>query len=187
MSILQDIKDGLQKAISKEYPSLNAFCASKKCNQSQVWKFLNVTHGMNSIALCELLDKIGARISFPWDIKDTTKNCIFIRTLKSNGMPIQPEPRSEDYKAVPLMNMPVAAGPGLVTEDNIKSWVLVYNLHPSVRMKSNLIAVEIGRGQRSMIPTLHPLDIVLVDMDDKSPGHTGGLFLVREPSGADAQ
>ena len=54
----------------------------------------------------------------------------------------------------------------------------------SVRTRSNLLAVEIGKNQISMTPTLHPGDIVLVDRDDwgqhsgyKSPGN---IFLVRE-------
>ena len=185
MSFLQETKDAIQSMIDKNHSgNLSAFAKSIKFSQDRLWKFLNGTHGMNSIALGEILDKIGAKISFPGDRKDKTKNCIFINTTKTTQNGKSPDIPSEDYKAVPLIDMPVAAGPGLFSEESIRSWVLVYSLHPSVRMKTNLIAVEIGRGQRSMIPTLHPQDIVLVDLDEKSPGSSNCMYLVKEPDGS---
>jgi len=184
MSIMQDVKDGIQRHIDKNYGNLNAFCASAKMAQGKVWKFLNGVNGMNSNALGEILDRIGAKITFPDEIKDRTRNCVFIHAVKNGSHNALPDPDAQDYKAVPLVDMPVAAGPGLLVDENIRSWVLVYNLHSSVRMKSNLIAVEIGRGQRSMIPTLHPLDLILVDLDDRNPGVGQGMFLIREPDGS---
>lgn len=92
-----------------------------------------------------------------------------------------PPPLAEKYLAVPLAEGPVAAGPGMVPEDKIKSWVLVFRDHPSVKFRTNLVAVEIGRGQESMVPTLHPQDIVLVDKDDRRPEPDGQIFLVRDP------
>jgi len=94
-------------------------------------------------------------------------------------------PIPEDYIAVPLAVGEVAAGSGMVPQDFIKSWVLVWKNHESVRLRSNLVAVEVGKGQTSMTPTLHPQDILLVDRDDyrdrfKPPGN---IFLVRDPDG----
>lgn len=93
------------------------------------------------------------------------------------------QPIPEDYIAVPLADGPVAAGRGFVPEDVIKSWVLVWKNHDSVRFRTNLIAVEIGKGQNSMVPTLHPQDILLVDRDDFKDRFNppGNIFLVREP------
>ena len=65
-------------------------------------------------------------------------------------------PLPEEYLAVPLAEDPVAAGPGLIPSDKVGGWVLVWRRHESIRFKSNLIAVEIGRNENSMVPTLHP-------------------------------
>lgn len=185
MAFLQDAKDGISRIVEKNYSNnLSAFASSIKFSQGKLWKFLDGLHGMNSIALGEILDKIGARIVFPDERKDRTRNCVFVNTTKTAQIQKSPDIPSEDYKAVPLMDMPVAAGPGVFSEESIRSWVLVYALHPSVRMKTNLVAVEIGRGQRSMVPTLHPLDIVIVDLDDKNPGSSNSMYLIKEPDGS---
>lgn len=195
MQFIQSVRDGIQRHIDKNYGgSLNQFCKSHKIAQAKLWKFLNdfsdhadtapKSAGMKSVPLGEILDKIGAIITFPDERQDKTRNCVFVKAVKSQSPEGTPEPTAENYKAVPLVDMPVAAGPGLITGTDIRSWVLVYGLHHSVRMKTNLIAVEIGRGQRSMVPTLHPLDIVLVDMDDRVPGPGKGMFLVKEPDGS---
>jgi phage repressor protein C with HTH and peptisase S24 domain len=59
--------------------------------------------------------------------------------------------------------------------------VLVYRHQHAVRLKSNLLAVEIGKTSTSMEPLLHPGDIILCDRDDFKPTKPGGIFLVREP------
>ncbi|MGE4194695.1 MAG: S24 family peptidase [Pseudodesulfovibrio sp.] len=92
-------------------------------------------------------------------------------------------PIPEDYIAVPLAEGEVAAGRGMIPQDDIQSWVLVWKNHDAVRFRTNLIAVEIGKGQNSMVPTLHPQDILLVDRDDFRDHFAppGNIFLVREP------
>lgn len=92
-------------------------------------------------------------------------------------------PIPEDYIAVPLAEGEVAAGRGMIPQDEVRSWVLVWKNHDSVRFRTNLIAVTIGKGQTSMVPTLHPQDILLVDRDDFKDRYTppGNIFMVREP------
>ena len=195
MPFIQLVRDGIQRHIDKNYGGkLNALCKANKIAQGKLWKFLNdfsdhedtapKSAGMKSVPLGEILDKIGVTITFPDERKDQTRNCVFVKAVKSKQGEQLPDPQSEDYKAVPLIDMPVAAGPGMLAGNNIRSWVLVYGLHHSVRMRSNLIAVEIGRGQRSMVPTLHPLDIGLGDMDDRNPGPGKGMYLIKEPDGS---
>jgi hypothetical protein len=62
---------------------------------------------------------------------------------------------------------------------------MVYREHHSVQHRKNLLAVEVGKNQRSMLPTLSPLDIMLVDRDDwgQNSAYTppGNIYLVREP------
>ena len=86
--------------------------------------------------------------------------------------------------AVPLVGE-VGAGPGIVSQDEFLSWVLVYRKMSSVARRSNLLAVEVGKNQKSMVPLLHPGDIVLVDLDDfgQDTGFRppGNIYLVREP------
>ncbi|MDR1659826.1 MAG: S24/S26 family peptidase [Desulfovibrio sp.] len=93
-------------------------------------------------------------------------------------------PQAENYMAVPMVGE-VGAGPGIIDQNMIESWVLVYRHHRSVMRRSNLLAVEIGKNQRSMADTLYPGDIVLVDRNDwgEQTGYEppGNIFLVREP------
>jgi hypothetical protein len=127
------------------------------------------------------LETLGAKIVFPGDQKDTTKDVCFVDAqlvrLDGTCAPIPPE----RYKAIPLAKGQVAAGPGLIPEDSVRGWVLALKDHSSIKYRTNLVAVEIGKGQLSMVPTLHPLDIVLIDRDDFNPDQDGSIFLVRDP------
>lgn len=83
--------------------------------------------------------------------------------------------------AVPLAQGSAAGAPGLIPEDAVRGWVLALKDQSSIRYRVNLVAVEVGKGQEAMVPTLHPSDIVLVDRDDFRPEPDGSIFLVREP------
>jgi hypothetical protein len=100
---------------------------------------------------------------------------------KAQAVTGAPDPQPDDYLAVPLASSPVAAGPGLIPEDRIEGWVLVWRHQESIRFRSNLVAVEIGKNELSMVPTLHPGDIVLVDRNDRDPSPAGKIMLVSEP------
>ncbi|MFP5223133.1 MAG: helix-turn-helix transcriptional regulator [Acidobacteriota bacterium] len=133
-----------------------------------------------------MLEAVGAKIVFPDEIRDTTKDVCFVdaQIIGANGY--TPNIHAERYKAIPLAQGEVAAGPGMVPQDSVRGWVLALKDHASIKYRSNLVAVEIGKGQESMVPTLHPLDIVLIDKDDFRPEPDGSIFLVREP-GPDAE
>ena len=92
-----------------------------------------------------------------------------------------PRPIPDDYRAIPLTNMEVAAGPGLQTQEEpeLKSWVLIYTAELALR-SVRLIAARVGKNQRSMLPSIQPNDIVVVDLDDKDVQRPG-IFLVRDP------
>ncbi|WP_043806235.1 S24 family peptidase [Desulfocurvibacter africanus] len=89
-------------------------------------------------------------------------------------------PEAEDYFAVPLVGE-AGAGPGVVSEDAVKSWILVYKNQRAIKGHTDMLAVEIERRSTSMVPTLHPRDIVLVDRNDIEITKPGGIYLVREP------
>lgn len=89
-------------------------------------------------------------------------------------------PVAEDYIAAPMVGE-VGAGPGYLSEGDVKSWFLAYKNLPAIRHRRNLIAVEIGPSSTSMLPTLNPGDIVLVDRDDRDVTKPGHMMLVLDP------
>lgn len=129
------------------------------------------------------LERLGVTLAFPEEDRDTSRGVVFGRAALVSAVEGAAPPAEEDYIAVPLAAGPVAAGRGMVPADEVRSWVLVWKHHDSVRFRRNLIAVEIGRGMTSMVPTLHPQDICLVDRDDFHAKFDppGNIFLVREP------
>ena len=151
---------------------------------TQATKFYNFLKGADTQygAVLDWLEKLEFRLLFPHERKAEREVC-FVDARMAQAGDGAPPPQAENYLAVPLVGE-VGAGPGIIPRDEILSWVLVYREHRSVNRRSNLLAVEVGRNQRSMIPTLHPGDIVLVDRDDWGNGGyapPGNIFLVREP------
>ncbi len=128
------------------------------------------------------LENLGFRLVFPDDPREVSDVC-FVEARLANTSAEAGAPESEDYLAVPLVGE-AGAGPGMLQNADVENWVLVYrNYHPIMR-RSDLIAVEVGKNQRSMSPTLLPGDIVLVDRKDWGQNGfycPGNIFLVREP------
>lgn len=86
----------------------------------------------------------------------------------------------EDYYAAPLIDGAIAAGPGrVISETEVGSLVWIYAPELRHRQKHNLVALKIdGKNGDSMLPTLCPGDIVLVDRDD--PGSDDSAFIDRK-------
>jgi transcriptional regulator with XRE-family HTH domain len=99
------------------------------------------------------------------------------------------EARIEDYYAAPLIDGSIAAGEGAVVfEDEVLSLVWIYAPELHDRRRHNLIAVRISETEgNSMMPTVMPGDIVLIDRDD--PGgaaerfRSGAIYAVRDGEG----
>lgn len=127
-----------------------------------------------------VLEELGARIQLP--SAEPGKDVCFVDAKKVEAGKTVPDPEAESYLAVPVVGE-VGAGPGYMPEEEVKSWFLVYKYQEAVRYKKNLIAVEIGKNSTSMVPTLSPGDIVLVDRDDRDVKNAGHIMLVTEPSG----
>lgn len=150
-------------------------------SQSQISKFLRGQNiGIKSAA--KILDLLGAEITFPEERTETVKNVCFIAPKKISSMPGVEGPIEDNYLAVPLASMPVAAGAGIIPEEKIRSWILVWTGQEAIRHRTNLAAIEIGKGQFSMEPTLHPGDLVLIDRNDTIPQDPpGNIYLVQSP------
>jgi len=182
-----NLKDTTKKVLAD-------FLASHKGNARAAADALGVNHvtfwswakGTRTPALAqisEVFERLGVRVCPPGLPEETTREVCFVDARIVEAGAGAPPPETESYLAVPLVGE-VGAGPGLIPREEIMSWVLVYREHRSVMQRSNLLAVEIGKNQRSMIPTLHPGDIVLIDRSDwgqQGYAPPGNIFLVREP------
>jgi len=134
------------------------------------------------------LDKLGATIILPEGVagivpQDTSRPVRFLdATVIHNGRHDHlPQPSPDKYRAIPVVSGEVAAGPGLLPEDGIESWMILSTAEPAVRRSSNLLAVRVGRRQRSMLPLIHPGSTVLVDCDDRNPATESAIYLVCDP------
>jgi len=148
-----------------------------------VHRILKGTRTTNLRKFLNFVENIGGRVVFDDNIPpETSKSVHFVKPKIISAKEGLEGPIDENYLAVPLASMPVAAGPGIIPEESIKSWVLVWTGQEAIRHRSNLAAIEIGRGQLSMEPTLHPGDLVLIDRNDTLPQDPpGNIYLVQSP------
>lgn len=181
MGIYEKAMEALRGTIAENHKSAQAFAEQLGINPPTLTRWLSGQRVPSFAALAPILDAMGADLIFRGEGEPSREVC-FVSPKRLNVIDAE-TPIPEDYIAVPLASGEVAAGRGMIAEDQIKSWVLVWKNHDSVRFRTNLMAVEIGKGQSSMVPTLHPQDILLVDRDDFNSRFTppGNIFLVREP------
>jgi len=186
MSMVDKVKQGIAR-LARDHGGPSALAEKAGVGQPNVSKFLSGKAIPRFDTVARILETLGARILFPDDERDTTRTVVFVAAKRSGGAAESASPIApENYMAIPLAQGAVAAGPGLIPEDAVRGWVLAMKDQSSIRYRTNLVAMEVGKGQESMVPTLHPLDIVLVDRDDFRPEPDGSIFLVREP-GPDAE
>ena len=103
--------------------------------------------------------------------------------IRAVGAPIDDLPEesvADDYLAVPLLDGKVAAGPGGVVWEQVKSLVWLYK--PQLRGKTKLVAVRVGGD--SMVPTIPPGSIVIVDRAQWMPnGGRKNIWALRTEDG----
>lgn len=129
-----------------------------------------------------IFDVMQAKIVLP-DEEDPARDICFVDARAVPAGANQPPPEVEDYLAVPLVEE-VGAGPGLIPQGELLSWFLVYRHQDAIRYRRDLIAVRIGKRSTSMLPILHPGDVVLVDRQDRDVMTPGRIMLVMDPDGA---
>ena len=130
--------------------------------------------------MAPLLEKIGAYIVSP-DEADVSREVCFVDARIAPAGEDLPPPPDEDYLAVPLVEE-VGAGPGIIPQNELISWFLVWRHQRAIQHKRDLIAVMLGKHSTSMVPTLKPQDIVLVDRQDKDVmNFKGRIMLVLDP------
>lgn len=132
------------------------------------------------------LERLGVRLVFPNEDGIAAKDVKMIHLLNNSESPSPHNPHMEKYKAVPVVTSEVAAGPGLIPDDRILSWVAVDSTDPLVRGRAGLLAVRIAQGQRSMLPLIQAGDLIFVDRHDTDPRRESDMFLIRDPEGGEA-
>ena len=184
MGFTNDVRRALNNRIGrgKRYPNTKRMADELGIDPSQLGRFLKKERGLNADSLGYILDKLGATVSFGDEPADAAREVCF--RMPETGT--HPELQPEDYLAVPLAPPAMASEQGLVPEDAVLGWVLVWRHQEPLRFRTNLVAVEVPKQETAMAPALHPGDIVLVDRDDRDPSPAGRIMLVREP-GASGQ
>lgn len=185
MGIYDEIIAWLERLSTTRFknPAQMAEALDVPVNQITRWIKKERAPKLNTIG--EVLDKLGAKIIFPGMIEthDTTRPVRFLdANVLHNGKHAHlPQPTPDKYRAIPVVSGEVAAGEGLLPEEGIESWMILSTVEPAVRRSSNLLAVRVGRRQRSMLPLIHPGATVLVDCDDRAPAGESSIYLVRDP------
>ncbi|WP_419786283.1 S24 family peptidase [Pseudodesulfovibrio sp.] len=180
MGFTDDVRRALNERIGrgKRYPNNKRMADELGIDPSQLGRFLKKERGLNADSLGLILDRLGASVTFGDDPVEASREVCFCSPEEKSG---GPELHPEDYLAVPLADPALAAEQGAIPEERVKGWVLVWRHQEPLRFRTNLVGVELGKGEAAMAPALHPGDIILVDRDDRDPGPGGRIMLVREP------
>lgn len=185
MALEEQIRKIMLEASKTKFSSVNKMANEAEVDQGSLSKFLRGKSSLRLDMAAKVLELIGVKLSVPDELSvpPQTRDIEFINPRVVGVENGAPPPVSEDYLAVPLAEEAIAAGPGLMPQDALRGWVIVWRHHDSVRFRSDLVAVEVGKGQTSMEPHLHPGDIVLVDKADRRPDVDGKIMLVCDPDG----
>lgn len=170
----------------------NVLAMAKEVNVSQptLHRWLTGERKPQLAVLAPVLDALGAKITFPGEEEPhLAREVCFADPIIKGVVPYAEfesrlKPVAEDYLAVPLVKE-VGAGHGLLEESKTTDWVLV-NANSLPRPTTPaLCAVRVAKNQRSMVPLLHPGDLVLVDKGRYRPDDDGKIWMVKDPEGGE--
>ena len=170
------------KAAADTTGSIRRLAETLDMSPPTISRWLAGTRSPSVAEAAKVLDMIGARVVIPSQQEAGRDVCFVDARVVPAGQGQEP-PVMEDYLAVPLVEE-VGAGPGLIPQGELLSWFLVWRHQRAIAHKRDLIAVQIGKHSTSMLPTLSPLDIVLVDRQDRDVTWPGHIMLVMDPDGA---
>lgn len=169
------------KSARTQFGSTAALAAKTGVNPVTLGRWLTGERKPTVVEVGKIFDLLGIKFDGTPQTEAGKDVCFVDAKIVPPGDYEKP-PQSEDYIAAPLVGE-VGAGPGYLPQEEIKSWFLVYRNLPAILYRRNLIAVEIGKHSTSMKPLLNPLDIVLVDRDDRDVTKPGHIMLVLDPDG----
>ena len=181
MSLENEIRMAIKGSKGRLWKTQEELSQRSGVSQPQISRFLRGSGTIGMDAGCDLIESLGGSIVFPGEQKDTTREVCFVEQRPSKSIHAHSQhPVPENYMAVPLTASPVGAGEGMLDDDSVDGWVLVYRRMLPANISQDLLAVPIDERGYSMEPTLHPGDIVLVDREKIHP-EEGGIYLVRDP------
>lgn len=154
------------------------FLGLSPTQQTKLFNFLKGSDTQYK-AVLDWFERLGGK--FESEITPSKDVCFVDARIAPAGDALPPPP-DEDYLAVPLVEE-VGAGPGIIPQNELISWFLVWRHQRAIQHKRDLIAVMLGKHSTSMVPTLKPQDIVLVDRQDKDVmNFKGRIMLVLDPA-----
>ena len=167
------------RAGKEKYGSSRALSEASGVSEANISRWLKGTRNPRIAEASPIFDILGAKIML--SDESQTREVVFVNPRVHTDYKRLPAPIADDYRAIPLTNMEVAAGPGMAIqeEEELKSWVLIYTQELPVD-SSHLIAARVARNQKSMLPGIRPNDIVVIDRSDKNYKRPG-IFLVKDP------
>jgi hypothetical protein len=186
MGIESDIKKILQDVIDEEDGNQSKAARRLGVGPVTLWGWLNKEKlAQKNAPLWTALDNAGAKIlrEDATQAEASREVCFVEAKVVPAGDGQGQKPASEDYLAVPLVEE-VGAGPGIIPQGELLSWFLVWRHQRAVMGKRDLIAVQIAEHSTSMVPTLCPGDIVLVDRQDLDCSRPGRIMLAIDPDGS---
>lgn len=179
MSFYDDFIAGLRATVDRDFGGKRShFAAHARTHPSTLSRILDGERSTWLHSICRMADSAGMTLAFK-NSEQAREVCFVDARVVGAGGQLSP-PEAEDYLAVPLVDE-VGAGPGLIPQEELLSWFLVWRWQEAVRHRSDLVAVRIAKNSNSMLPTLCPGDIVLVDRADKNISYPGRMWLVMEP------
>lgn len=167
-------RGGMTRTAESARANYSTFCKIFKGKQTNAEDFLN------------WLERLGARIIFPDEDGIALRDVKIIHLLNNAESPANDHPLMDKFKAVPVVTTEAAAGPGLIPDERIHSWVAIDVTDPLVRGRTGLLAIRVAQGQRSMMPLIQAGDMVFVDRHDTDPRRGSDMFLIRDPEGGEA-
>ena len=184
MGIEQQIRDALQGVVDSHDGNVSSAAEALGVGVQTLWGWMKGRRGSKGrSALWQALDAAGVGIVQNGKATELGRDVCWVDPKVVPAGAGQSPPRQEDYLAVPLVEE-VGAGPGIIPQGQLLSWFLVWRYQQAVMHKRDLIAVMIGEHSTSMLPTLRPKDIVLVDRQDLDCSRPGRIMLVIDPEGA---
>lgn len=179
MEKIEKLREIVEAAILSKSVTQTALSKETGVDQATISRFYKHGHGLSAENFIRLAKWAGWEIVQAND--DPTREVVFVNPRLHEDYKSLPHPIPDDYRAIPLTNMEVAAGPGLNTQEEpeLKSWVLIYTQELALR-SVRLVAARVGKNQKSMLPSIQPGDIVVIDLDDKDIKRPG-IFLIRDP------
>ena len=184
MGIEQQIRDALQGVVDSHDGNVSKAAEALGVGTQTLWGWMKERRGAKGrTALWQALDSVGASLVVGGRPSDMSRDVCWVDPKTVPAGEGLPPPETEDYLAVPLVEE-VGAGPGVVPQGELLSWFLVWRHQRAVVHKRDLIAVRIADRSTSMVPTLRPGDIVLVDRQDLDCSRPGRIMLAIDPDGS---